>query len=113
MTSKERIAGLRELSQSGDPAASVDDRLRHQGVILELEHRELYAKRLIWVLVGELMFTNIVFVAYAWAGMHWRVPDTVVVGFLAAVVIEVIGLVFVITRNLFPNRDGPGSSSDR
>ena len=97
---------LRGLGDSATPLESIDESLRLKGAIQQLKHRQAYAMGLLWILVAQLVFADITFCLYASSGMHWRLPDTVVIGFLAAVVIEVIGLVFVITRYLFPNRDG-------
>lgn len=73
--------------------------------IQNLGHRDTYANGVLLAMAVQLLFSNGIFITYAWAGMHWRVPSVVISGYLAAVAIELIGLVFVVTRHLFPNRD--------
>jgi hypothetical protein len=41
---------------------------------------------------------------YAGLGRHWNVPDGVINGWLAATVIQLVGVVLVVTRYLFPDR---------
>lgn len=45
---------------------------------------------------------DVVFILYAWLGMHWQVPTAAIQAWLAATVVQVIGIVLVITRSLFP-----------
>jgi hypothetical protein len=51
---------------------------------------------------AELVIANAVFVAYAWAGEHWRVPTDAINVWLGATVIQIIGILYVITNYLFP-----------
>jgi hypothetical protein len=46
-----------------------------------------------------------VFVAFAWAGQDWHLSTAVIDVWLAATVVQVVGIVLVVTRNLFPDRD--------
>jgi hypothetical protein len=45
-------------------------------------------------------------VAFAWAGKHWDLPPDVIEVWLVATVIQVVGVVAIVSRHLFPNRDG-------
>jgi hypothetical protein len=47
-----------------------------------------------------------VFVAFAWAGKHWDLPPDVIEVWLVATVVRVVGVVAIVSRHLFPNRDG-------
>jgi hypothetical protein len=58
------------------------------------------------LLGGQLFLANAIFVAFAWVGEHWELSTSVVQVWLAATVVQVVGVVFVVTRHLFPNRDG-------
>ncbi len=74
----------------------------------ELEHglKSTYASWILIMLAGQLLLANAIFVAFAWAGEQWELSTAVVQVWLAATVVQVIGVVFVVTRHLFPNRDG-------
>lgn len=49
------------------------------------------------------MIADAVFVAFAWAGQSWDLTPGVIEVWLAATVVQVVA---VVTRHLFPNRDG-------
>jgi hypothetical protein len=71
----------------------------------ELELRETYAKGLLAILAVELVLVNVIFWKYAATGKHWNVPDGVIQIWLGATVVQVVGVVTVVTRYLFPSRD--------
>lgn len=79
-------------------------RFRRESFESELRLRERYATWLLRLLVAELVGANAVFVAFAWAGRGWRLETEVVHGWLAATVVQVVGVVAVVTRHLFPAR---------
>jgi formate/nitrite transporter FocA (FNT family) len=81
--------------------ADLDLRDRRQDIGL----KNVYACVLLAMLGGQFFVTNVVFIVYAWAGRDWKVPDAVINGWLAATVVELVGIVAVVTRYLFPNRD--------
>jgi hypothetical protein len=74
----------------------------------EQEHglRQKYADWIIWLLGAQLVIADAVFVAFAWAGQSWDLTPGVVEVWLAATVVQVVGVVAIVTRHLFPNRDG-------
>lgn len=79
------------------PITPVDQRQQEQN----LKHENRYATFLLGGLAAQTVFADIIFAKYA-SEIDWKLPETVVIGFLAAVVIELIGLVYVVTRHLFP-----------
>jgi len=88
---------------------------RHQAQKIELkqmfaeqeyELRRTYAKRILLLLLAQFLIADGVFVAFAWAGEDWRLSPAVVDVWLAATAVQVVGIVLVVTRNLFPDRDG-------
>lgn len=81
-------------------------RLKGALVAQELQLRRSYARGLLVILAVQLMIADCVFVAFSWAGEHWRLTTAVIDTWLAAVVIQVVGVVLVVTRHLFPQRDG-------
>ena len=74
----------------------------------EQEHglRQRYGDWLLWLLGAQFLVADAVFVAFAWAGQKWAVPPGVIEVWLAATVVQVVGVVAVVTRHLFPRRDG-------
>lgn len=54
----------------------------------------------------QLVVANILFVLYAWLGREWDVPAPAISAWLGATVVEIIGIVYIIARYLFPS-DGP------
>jgi hypothetical protein len=61
---------------------------------------------------AQMIVANAVFIAYAWAGNNWHLEASVIQIWLGATLVELIGVTLVITRYLFPRRDGisPGDS---
>jgi hypothetical protein len=89
------------------------EREREQGIALrrmfaEQEHglRQSYADWIIRVLGAQLLVADAVFVVFAWVGRDWELTSGVIEVWLAATVIQIVGVVAIVTRHLFPNRDG-------
>jgi hypothetical protein len=85
------------------PADGMDrmDLLRERGYADRISQRRQYAK---WALIGlgsQLGIADVVFVIYGFY-RSWNVPTEVMTSWLGATVVEVIGVVLVITRHLFP-----------
>jgi hypothetical protein len=72
----------------------------------EIELRRTYANGLLRILTAQLVIADLVFVVFAWAGKDWNLSTAVIDTWLGAVVVQVIGVVLVVTRHLFPQRDG-------
>jgi hypothetical protein len=116
-----------ETRRESEPSSApgLPERLRHldeeeraQGLSLrqlfaEQEHglRQMYADWILWLLGAQFVIADAVFVTFAWAGMGWDLPPGVVEVWLAATVIQVVGVVAIVTRHLFPNRDGGEASA--
>ena len=88
------------------------ERERAQGLALqrmfaEQEHglRQSYADWIIRVLGRSCSWRMLVFVVLAWAGWNWELSSGVIEVWLAATVVQVVGVVAIVTRHLFPNRD--------
>jgi hypothetical protein len=72
----------------------------------DIKLKKSYARTFLWLVAAQLGFADLVFVIYAWAGKGWELPSSVIEAWLAATLIELIGVVLVVTRYLFPRRDG-------
>jgi hypothetical protein len=105
----------RETSPNSDLPAHLrhlPEREHAQGLSLrqlfaEQEHglRQKYADWIIWVLGVQLLIADAIFVTFAWAGRSWDLTPGVIEVWLVATVIQVVGVVAIVTRHLFPNRD--------
>lgn len=71
----------------------------------DIKLKRIYAVSLLIALGIQLLIADGVFVAYVWAGENWRVSPDVVNVWMGAAVVQVIGVVIVVTRYLFPRRD--------
>jgi hypothetical protein len=78
-----------------------------QKMFAEQEHelRQSYADWIIRVLGVQLLVADLVFVVFAWVGRDWDLTSGVIEIWLAATVVQVIAIVAIVTRHLFPNRD--------
>jgi hypothetical protein len=92
------------------------ERRKHQEIELkkayaqqEMELRRNYARSLLVILAVQITVADVVFCVFASLGEHWHLSDGVIQIWLAAAVVEVIGVVAVVTRHLFPRRDGVGA----
>jgi hypothetical protein len=91
----ERPAGA-ELKRSLDDLEVQD---REQDITL----KRMYAKGLFAALAVQLVAADALVYIYA-ASRRWDIPASVIEAWLAATVIELIGVVLVVTRYLFPRR---------
>lgn len=86
-----------------DPAT----RLRHRDFEQDIILKRRYANILLWAMIGQVAAADVVFILYAHFGAHWKLSGSVINVWLGATLIEVIGVVLVVTRYLFPHRDSP------
>jgi hypothetical protein len=73
----------------------------------EIELRRKYAWVLLAILAAQILVADTVFTVFADVGRRWRLSDGVIQIWLAATVIEIVGVVTVVTRHLFPGRNQP------
>lgn len=90
------------------PNSALVDRDFEQDITL----KNLYARGMIAFLGLQMTAADLVFVFYAWRGEHWKVPGSVMQGWLAATVVELVGIVLVVTRYLVPRRDSTSEMSN-
>jgi hypothetical protein len=116
----EAIREARETLRSGQARESdLPEDLRHlpereraqelalKKLFAQQEHdlRESYAQWIIRILFAQLAIADTVFIVFAWAGQRWVLSPGVIEVWLGATVVQVVGIVLVVTRHLFPNRD--------
>ncbi len=81
------------------------DRVRRQDAAQDVRLKRLYAYFLPGVMVAQLAVADLGFFLYAWLGVGWRIETSIMHVWLGATVVEVIAIVLVVTRYLFPRRD--------
>jgi hypothetical protein len=86
------------------------EQLRHEDYRQDIGLKKKYADRMLLILGAELVFVNGLFLFYTWLGVHWKVPGTTMQVWLSATVVQVVGIVYVVTRYLFPPRGTSGGS---
>jgi len=84
------------------------EQLRYEDLRQDIDLRKTYARRMLLILGAELSFVNLMFLLYTAAGVHWRIPGTTMQVWLGATVVQVVGIVYVVTRYLFPRLDYGG-----
>ena len=57
------------------------------------------------MLGAQLVGADAVFIVFAWAGKDWQLSSGVIEIWLVATVVQVIAVVAIVTRHLFPSRD--------
>jgi hypothetical protein len=87
----------RTLRPADDAVARAD---RRQDIAL----KRRYATWLLGILVAQLVVADLVFVVYAHAGREWALTTAVVDSWLAATLIEIVGIVYVVTQHLSRGR---------
>jgi hypothetical protein len=107
---------LAEASISDDPtqgAISIEGLDPHDHEALKgIDHwqdirlKKRYALGLLWLVGAQLLIADAVFVAYAWAGMGWKLEPEVIQIWLGGTLIELVTVALVVTQYLFPRRDG-------
>jgi hypothetical protein len=104
------VRALAEQAQNGTaadakPIESINDGLRRRDYAQDIELKRQYARWFLRALTAQIVVANLVFIAYAQLGVNWAIPPAVMQFWLAATVVEIVGVVLVVTRYLFPNRD--------
>jgi hypothetical protein len=88
------------------------DELVTEGRRHDLILRKRVAAFALWGVSAELLIANAVFVAYAWIGKDWNLPTAAINVWVGATVIQIFGILYVITNYLFPKSGTPLSRRD-
>ena len=78
----------------------------------DLELKKRYGNRLLGLVTVQLAIADIVFVLYFIVGVHWKLPEGVIYVWLVTTLVELVGVATVVTRYLFPRRDGVIAETD-
>lgn len=85
-----------------------DSQIATENERLKLGQRRMVAIVAAVMTIFQILCADTVFVLYATWGVHWNLPVAAIESWLAATVVQVIGLVVIITQSLFP-RSKPDS----
>jgi hypothetical protein len=96
--------GGREIDKLPAPLQNLPQKDHAQDIRL----KRIYALALLVGLGVQVVIVDGVFIAYAWAGVNWNVAEPVMSIWLGATVVNVIGVVLVVTNYLFPQRSATG-----
>jgi hypothetical protein len=64
--------------------------------------KRFYGRWILIMMAAQLIVVNAGFLLYGWIGYHWAPPDGVVQVWLTATFVQIVSVVVVITRSLFP-----------
>lgn len=64
--------------------------------------KRFYGRVILLLMALQLIVVNAVFALYACSGYDWRPPEGVVQVWLTATFVQIVSVVYVITRSLFP-----------
>lgn len=78
------------------------DTLRRDHLAQRHALRGEFAKNLKFLLAGQIIVADVVFTVYAWVGVRWRIPPAVISAWLGALVVQVIGVVAIVVKGIFP-----------
>lgn len=81
------------------------NRAQAQSAEQDVKLKGFYAYFLPAVMVGQLAAADAGFFLYAHFGRSWDIEASIMHVWLGSTVVEVIGIVLVVTRYLFPRRD--------
>jgi hypothetical protein len=79
---------------------------RERSFVQEHGLRQSYGDWILRILGAQLLVADAVFVAIAWVGRGWDLTPGMTEVWLLATVVQVVGVVAIVTRHLFPNRGG-------
>jgi hypothetical protein len=90
------------------PPLSEREQLQNEDLRQTIELRKMYAKRVLWGLFIQVLIADIVFILYARQGVNWDIPESTMDVWLGATVVQIVSIVLIVTRHLFPGQDQKG-----
>ncbi|HVQ57701.1 MAG TPA: hypothetical protein VMS60_02225 [Solirubrobacterales bacterium] len=78
------------------------ERLEGDDLEQSIKLKRFYGLGILLLMGLQLVVVNAVFVIYAMDGYDWRPPESVVQVWLTATFVQIVSVVVVITRSLFP-----------
>jgi hypothetical protein len=97
-------AAARAARETGTPREHLDPKVVQRDFEQDIALKKTYARWLLVAMSVQIGFANLGFFCYGIAN-EWRIEPVVMQFWLSAAVVQVIGIVYVIARYLFPRRD--------
>lgn len=85
---------------------SPEEEAKAKDLVALTELKERYGKWILILMAAQLAVVNAVFLLYAWLGFDFKPPDGIVQVWLVATFVQIVSVVVVITRSLFPGDSG-------
>lgn len=110
--SKDALSKIK--ARRGHYRAITEDDIPLENARLRLEQRRRIANWAGGIAIAQVAIADLVFILYAWLGRHWDVQPGAIEVWLGATVVQVIGVIMVITGSLFPrSEDSPLDNPDK
>jgi len=78
-----------------------------------IELKRFYGRWILIMMAAQLIVVNAGFMIYSWKGFDWAPPDGVVQVWLTATFVQIVSVVVVITKSLFPGGNSEEPSARR
>lgn len=106
-SSDQAPTALQYLEEAGTPSpASFEEGLSHRKRLNEVKLHNRVGHGSLILMFGQVFIADAAFYIYGFAN-QWEIPTAAITTWLAATVVQVIGVVLVIVRNLFPTAVDP------
>lgn len=66
--------------------------------------KQKYGNRLLTLMAGQLIVTNVLIALVLWRGYDWQAPVAMVNVYIGSTFVELVGLAYVVVRHLFPHQ---------
>jgi hypothetical protein len=97
-------AVARAAREEGVAQEGLDPKVVQRDFEQDITLKKVYARWLLVAMSVQIGFANLGFFLYGGSD-HWEIQPVVMQFWLSAAVVQVIGIVYVIARYLFPRRD--------
>lgn len=91
---------------TNDLAADIDHRKRKaeaDNAELDVNLKKIIGRAALVLMGLQVVIADMAFFFYGFA-LEWDVPEAVIIGWMTATVVQVIGVVLIIARHLFPGQ---------
>ena len=77
----------------------------------QVELKRKYGRLMLFMMAGQLVVADGIFLALIWAGFGWEVSDSVIHVWLVATFVQIVSVVAIIVRSLFSGDDVRAAAS--
>lgn len=92
--------GVRDAKRRKELSPEEEAKTKDLEALTELKQR--YGKWILILMGAQLAVVNAGFLLYAWLGYDFKPPDNIVQVWLVATFVQIVSVVVVITKSLFP-----------